>query len=181
MCAASSEQLSVRYSTKAHMNQENRQISNIENQVGITEQSHYQWDWWKFYTEYYWRYSFGYFLIVFVFFKKKRCDERRGAALCFFSGRMLQHRMNQFEVTKKGKIFVCLWVCMCSLGCQVELTIVLFLLTCCVTQMGVYLSHKLCFCSRKCSRHENRANYSASGQSLLRFHSLVTCYHTIYL
>lgn len=34
-------------------------------------------------------------------------------------------------------------------GRQVELTVVLFLLICCVTQMEVYLSHKLCFCSTK--------------------------------
>ncbi len=49
--------------------------------------------------------------------------------------------------TKKMCVFVC--VCVFGRGRQVELTVVLFLLICCVTQMGVYLSHELCFCSRK--------------------------------
>ncbi len=46
---------------------------------------------------------------------------------------------------------LCVCVCvMCVLsGCQAELTVVLFLPACCVTQMVVYLSHKLCLCSRE--------------------------------
>lgn len=44
VCAASSEQLSVRYSKKTHMKQKNRQISNIEKAGWDRRTKPYQWD-----------------------------------------------------------------------------------------------------------------------------------------
>lgn len=74
MCAASSEQLSVRNGTEDHVNQKNRHISNIENHVGTTEQSSHKWDGLLSYTV-----SFGlvsHCLVCWVFLRRNvsACD-----------------------------------------------------------------------------------------------------------
>lgn len=69
VCAASSEQLSVRYSEKTHMKQKNRQTSNIEKAGWDRRTKPYQWDC-IFFPECNIVGSFGYFLVIFygVFF-----------------------------------------------------------------------------------------------------------------
>lgn len=61
-----------------------------------------------------------------------------------------------------------LCVCVFGRGCQVVLTIVLFLLIGCATQMGEYLSHKLSFCGRKDMKMEAITPKEQSADRLLK-------------
>lgn len=98
------------------------------------------------------------------------------------------------------RVGVCVWgvwVCVCGVcvyermcvfgrGCQFELTIVLFLLICCVTQTRVYLSHKLCICSEKDMKMEaiillKGKVKTVNSVIVWSLHGSVISYHTEYL
>lgn len=153
MCAASSEQLAVRYCTKSHINQKNRQIYN-KKKTGWDNRT-------KPLPVCLMEIVYRLLVkgVILVDFLLRRSEHVMWVAellcvlqsllTCYNTGWISRQGDKFFEDTKKSKIFVCVYVCVFGRGCQVELTVVLLLLICCVTQMGVYLSHKLSFCSRE--------------------------------
>lgn len=119
----------MRYGTKAHMNQKNRQISNIEKPgrdnrtkplpVGLMEFLYC-----VLLKGVIWVVS-DCLVCFFKKTKKRACDVRRGAAGRFFSvsADLLQHTLNQWDKAKRQafkaallKVFVCACVCVCGKG-----------------------------------------------------------------
>lgn len=178
MCAASSEQLSVRYGTKAHMNQKNRQISNIEKPgrdngtkplpVGLMEILHCVW-----LKGVIWVVS-DCLVSFFFFFKKKRaCDASCSVFLPPISVDLLRHKLNQWEkarwqasevmTQRKGRSLVCV----CVFGCVWEGTSGW-------AHRSAVSSYLLCQTDGSVSEpqtrllqqetHENRANYSTQSK-----------------
>lgn len=100
-------------------------------------------------------------------------EKEKGAA-CFLN--LLQRRMNQrarWQIDRNPFMRVCVW------GGQDELTVVLFLLICCVTQMGVYPCHKLSLWRR--ARREHAANYATMSSLHRSVLGSLTSFHTVCL
>lgn len=109
---------------------------------------------------------------------RRWCERKRKKLLRFLD--LWQHRMNQrwarWQVDKNPFILVCARVC---LGGRGELTVVLFLPICCVTQMGVYPSHELSLWRR--ARREHAANYATMSSLHRSVLGSLTSLHTVCL
>lgn len=79
---------------------------------------------------------------------------------------LLQRRMNQWWQVDTNP---CIQVCVCVFGKSRWLTVVLLLLICCVTQVGVYLRHKLSLWRR--TRSRTWPNYSIMSSRHQSFHT----------
>lgn len=182
MCAASSEQLAVRYCTKSHINQKNRQIYN-KKKTGWDNRT-------KPLPVCLMEILYRLLVkgVILVDFLLRRSEHVMWVAellcvlqsllTCYNTGWISRQGDKFFEDTKKSKIFVCVCVCFWEgmSGWAHRSAASSYLL--CHTDGSVSEPQTLLLQQGRC---ENAANYSTHSILHMSFLGSVTSFHTVYL